>query len=60
MYKLLLLQEAVSLVQNIKDAEAASRKLTEEAFARGSSDNITCLVVRFETEEHQNEDSLTK
>ncbi|XP_057532502.1 probable protein phosphatase 2C 11 [Amaranthus tricolor] len=50
----------VSLVQNINDAEAASRKLTEEAFARGSSDNITCLVVRFETEEHQNVNSLTK
>jgi len=41
-------QDAVSIVQNIKDAEAASRKLIQEAYARGSSDNITCVVVRFE------------
>ncbi|KAL2894083.1 putative protein phosphatase 2C 11 [Bienertia sinuspersici] len=50
-----LWNEAVSLVLDIKDAEAASRRLTEEAFSRGSSDNITCLVVRFENE-HHNED----
>lgn len=49
-------KDAVSLVQDMKDTEAASRRLTEEAFARGSSDNITCLVVRFQ-DEHQNEDS---
>lgn len=42
------LQEAVTIVQDIKDAEAASRKLIEEAYSRGSSDNITCVVVRFE------------
>ncbi|GAB2270452.1 hypothetical protein Dimus_005349 [Dionaea muscipula] len=42
-------KDAVSIVRDIKDAEAASRKLTEEAYARGSSDNITCLVVRFGT-----------
>nr|GLL39552.1 probable protein phosphatase 2C 11 [Ipomoea trifida] len=41
-------KEAVAIVDEIKDAEAASRKLIEEAFARGSSDNITCVVVRFE------------
>lgn len=41
-------QDAVTIVQNIKDAEAASRKLVQEAYARGSSDNITCVVVRFE------------
>ena len=29
------------------DAEAASRKLVHEAYGRGSSDNITCVVVRF-------------
>ncbi|XP_021760936.1 probable protein phosphatase 2C 11 [Chenopodium quinoa] len=46
-------KDAVSLVQDIKDAEAASRKLTEEAFTRGSSDNITCLVIRFENEDSQ-------
>ncbi|XP_042494997.1 probable protein phosphatase 2C 11 [Macadamia integrifolia] len=40
--------DAVAIVRGISDAEAASRKLIEEAYARGSSDNITCVVVRFE------------
>lgn len=43
-----LFQEAVSLVQNITDAEVASRELIKEAYSRGSSDNITCVVVRFD------------
>ncbi|XP_059629572.1 uncharacterized protein LOC132272437 [Cornus florida] len=42
-------KDAVAMVQDIPDAEAASRKLIEEAYARGSSDNITCVVVRFES-----------
>ncbi|XP_057490471.1 probable protein phosphatase 2C 11 isoform X1 [Actinidia eriantha] len=41
-------EEAVAVVEDITDTEAASRKLIEEAYARGSSDNITCVVVRFE------------
>ncbi|XP_052731134.1 probable protein phosphatase 2C 11 isoform X3 [Vigna angularis] len=41
-------KEAVSLVQNITDAEVASRELIKEAYARGSSDNITSVVVRFD------------
>ncbi|XP_022141637.1 probable protein phosphatase 2C 11 isoform X2 [Momordica charantia] len=40
-------EEAVALVQHIQDAEAASRKLIQEAYSRGSSDNITCVIVRF-------------
>lgn len=44
----LAFQDAVDIVQDIMNAEAASRKLIEEAYARGSSDNITCVVVRFE------------
>ncbi|XP_010260464.1 PREDICTED: probable protein phosphatase 2C 11 isoform X2 [Nelumbo nucifera] len=40
-------KDAVAIVQGISDAEVASRKLIEEAYARGSSDNITCVVVRF-------------
>ena len=43
------LQDAVALVQDITDAEAAARKLIKEAYARGSSDNITCVVVRFDS-----------
>lgn len=41
-------KDAVKVVQDITDAEAAARKLIEEAYAQGSSDNITCIVVRFE------------
>jgi protein phosphatase 1L len=40
-------QEAVSMVQSIPDAKEAARFLIEEAFGRGSNDNITCVVVRF-------------
>lgn len=40
-------EEAVALVQHNQDAEMASRNLIQEAFARGSSDNITCVIVRF-------------
>lgn len=40
-------QDAVTMVHNLLDAEAAARRLTEEAFRRGSADNITCVVVRF-------------
>ncbi|PIN14128.1 Serine/threonine protein phosphatase [Handroanthus impetiginosus] len=41
-------KDAVNIVQDIADAEAASRKLVEEAYAKGSSDNITCVVVQFQ------------
>ncbi|PQP98311.1 putative protein phosphatase 2C 11 isoform X1 [Prunus yedoensis var. nudiflora] len=44
-------KDAVALVQDIEDAEEASRKLIQEAFARGSSDNITCVVVQFDISE---------
>jgi len=40
-------QEAVSMVKSIEDAEKAANKLTEEAYHRGSADNITCVIVRF-------------
>ncbi|PPD94317.1 hypothetical protein GOBAR_DD08645 [Gossypium barbadense] len=42
-------EDAVALVQHITDAEAAARKLIKEAYALGSSDNITCVVVRFDS-----------
>ncbi|RWR78610.1 putative protein phosphatase 2C 11 [Cinnamomum micranthum f. kanehirae] len=41
-------KEAVDIVHAISDAETSAKKLTEEAYARGSSDNITCVVVQFE------------
>ncbi|EPS65269.1 hypothetical protein M569_09511 [Genlisea aurea] len=42
------MQEAVALVKDVADAEAASRKLVQEAFGKGSSDNITCVVINNE------------
>lgn len=41
-------KDAVGIVQGITDAEAACRTLVQESYTRGSSDNITCIVVRFE------------
>lgn len=43
-------QDAISMVQSIANAEEAAKKLTEEAFRKGSADNITCVVVRFRNE----------
>ena len=39
-------QRPLCCLQNIPDAEAAARKLTDEAFSRGSNDNISCVVVK--------------
>uniref|UniRef100_A0A1J3IP27 protein-serine/threonine phosphatase n=1 Tax=Noccaea caerulescens TaxID=107243 RepID=A0A1J3IP27_NOCCA len=41
-------KDAVAIARDISDAETATRKLVQEAYARGSCDNITCIVVRFE------------
>ncbi|KAK8511907.1 hypothetical protein V6N12_074597 [Hibiscus sabdariffa] len=40
-------EDAVSLARAEEEPETAARKLTETAFTRGSTDNITCIVVRF-------------
>lgn len=40
-------QDAVTMVQNIQDAEEAAKRLTDEAYKKGSADNITCVVIRF-------------
>mmetsp|Transcript_14692 Transcript_14692/g.36607 ORF Transcript_14692/g.36607 Transcript_14692/m.36607 type:complete len:289 (-) Transcript_14692:520-1386(-) len=40
-------QDATGLIRDIPDPERAAKKLTEEAYARGSNDNISCIVVRF-------------
>ncbi|CAL8468810.1 g8351 [Coccomyxa elongata] len=40
-------QEAVSLIKDILDAEKAAKRLTDEAYGRGSNDNISCIVLRF-------------
>ena len=41
-------QEAVDLVRGIQDPQAASRALVEHALARFSTDNLSCMVVRFD------------
>ena len=30
-----------------QDAEKAAKRLTDEAYCRGSNDNISCVVIRF-------------
>ncbi|CAK9182989.1 unnamed protein product [Ilex paraguariensis] len=46
-WKVLSNQEAVDCIKHIKDARSAAKHLTEEALARKSSDDISCIVVRF-------------
>ncbi|CAM8973482.1 unnamed protein product [Rhodiola kirilowii] len=43
-------EDAISIALSEDEPEAAAKKLTDVAFARGSCDNITCLVVRFHHE----------
>ncbi|RZR94889.1 hypothetical protein BHM03_00023655 [Ensete ventricosum] len=40
-------QEAVDLVKSIKDPQAAAKRLTTEALARKSKDDISCIMIRF-------------
>ncbi|PIA40897.1 hypothetical protein AQUCO_02400157v1 [Aquilegia coerulea] len=40
-------EEAVSMIKSIEDPEEAAKMLMQEAYQRGSADNITCVVVRF-------------
>ncbi|KAK3141263.1 hypothetical protein QOZ80_4BG0331570 [Eleusine coracana subsp. coracana] len=40
-------EEAVAMTRSIQDPEEAAKKLLQEAYKRESSDNITCVVVRF-------------
>ncbi|KAH8705322.1 phosphatase 2C-like domain-containing protein [Talaromyces proteolyticus] len=41
-------QEAVDLIRNIKDAQEASKILVDHALSRFSTDNLSCMVVRFD------------
>ncbi|KAJ7948678.1 Protein phosphatase 2C family protein [Quillaja saponaria] len=47
LWKVMSNQEAVDSIRQIKDARSAARHLTEEALNRKSSDDISCIVVRF-------------
>lgn len=43
-------QEAVDLVRNVKDPQAASKTLVDHALSRFSTDNLSCMIVRFDNE----------
>lgn len=42
-------QEAVDLIRNVQDPQAASKALVEHALGRFSTDNLSCMVVRFDS-----------
>ena len=54
-------QEAVDLVRHTHDPQLASKQLVDHALARFSTDNLSCMIVRFDnkalqrTVEHQTE-----
>lgn len=41
-------QEAVELIRNVPDAQEASKILVDHALSRFSTDNLSCMVVRFD------------
>lgn len=47
LWKVMKNQEAVDLVKPIKDPQVAAKRLTTEALARKSKDDISCIVIRF-------------
>lgn len=47
LWKVMKNQEAVDIVKAIKDPQAAAKRLTTEALARKSKDDISCIVIRF-------------
>ena len=42
-------QEAVDLIRNVQDAQAASKVLVDHALSRFSTDNLSCMIVRFDS-----------
>ncbi|KAF7836701.1 putative protein phosphatase 2C 39 [Senna tora] len=47
LWKVMTNQEAVDCIKDIKEARSAAKHLTEEALNRRSSDDISCIVVKF-------------
>ncbi|ODA77083.1 hypothetical protein RJ55_07601 [Drechmeria coniospora] len=43
-------QEAVDLVRNVQDPTSASKLLVDHALSRFSTDNLSCMIVRFDKE----------
>ncbi|GFQ06176.1 probable protein phosphatase 2c 59 [Phtheirospermum japonicum] len=50
-------EEAVSMTKPIQDPEEAAKRLMQEAYQRGSGDNITIVVVRFLTNQEESSHS---
>ena len=51
----------MDLVRNVQDPQAASKVLVEHALARFSTDNLSCMVVRFDNKaikQRKNEPSI--
>lgn len=48
LWKVMSNQEAADAIKDIKDPQAAAKHLTELAVARKSSDDISCIVVKFQ------------
>ncbi|KAH0469339.1 hypothetical protein IEQ34_000897 [Dendrobium chrysotoxum] len=48
LWKVMSNQEAVDAIKGIKDPLSAAKHLTEEALARKSKDDISCIVVKFD------------
>lgn len=54
-------QEAVDLVRNVGEPVSAAKMLVDHALARFSTDNLSCMVVRFDKQqllENQNNTSI--
>ncbi|OCK81350.1 protein phosphatase-like protein 2C [Lepidopterella palustris CBS 459.81] len=54
-------QEAVDLVRYMQDPQAASKQLVDHALARFSTDNLSCMIVRFDNKalkQRKNESSI--
>ncbi|KAK8916491.1 putative protein phosphatase 2C 44 [Platanthera zijinensis] len=47
LWKVIKNHEAVNLVKSVMDPQSAAKRLTTEALARRSSDDISCIVIRF-------------
>lgn len=45
-------QEAVDLIRDIQDPQEASKVLVDHALSRFSTDNLSCMVVRFDQKAH--------
>ncbi|KAI1393614.1 PP2C-domain-containing protein [Hypoxylon trugodes] len=54
-------QDAVDLIRDEQDPATASKKLVDHALARFSTDNLSCMIVRFDKaallEHHNNKDN---